>query len=154
VPARGFFLFEDEDSFGRSSSKHPGGKWLPSESPTQEELKDVVLRMREKGLNETGCNAPIRAINAYLHWNSGVELKCGAGCSHPRIPRLKGPQNIMPTLTEAQVKLIVNWEPKGGRFYRRRLHLLALLLGCLITEALTVRVCHVDLENMLIRLER
>ena len=38
-------------------------KWLPSESPTQPELKDVVLRMREAGLKETGCNAAIRAIN-------------------------------------------------------------------------------------------
>jgi integrase/recombinase XerD len=42
-------------------------KWLPSESPTQAELKDAVLRMRERGLKETGCNAAIRAINAYLH---------------------------------------------------------------------------------------
>jgi integrase/recombinase XerD len=42
-------------------------KWLPSESPTQIELKDTVLRMREKGLKETGCNAAIRATNAYLH---------------------------------------------------------------------------------------
>ena len=25
-------------------------KWLPSESPTQEELKDAVMRMRAKGL--------------------------------------------------------------------------------------------------------
>src|SRR5690242_6945049 len=32
-------------------------KWLPSESPTQSELKDTVLRMRERGLKETGCNA-------------------------------------------------------------------------------------------------
>ena len=24
-------------------------KWLPSESPTQDQLKDAVLRMREKG---------------------------------------------------------------------------------------------------------
>ncbi len=37
-------------------------KWLPSESATQAELKDVVLRMREAGLKETGCNAAIRAI--------------------------------------------------------------------------------------------
>src|SRR4051812_18232176 len=66
-------------------------KWLPSESPTQDELKDVVLRMREKALKETGCNAAIRAINAYLHWSSGSDRKCGAGCRHPRIRQLKEP---------------------------------------------------------------
>jgi integrase/recombinase XerD len=128
-------------------------KWLPSESPTHEELKNVVLRMREKGLKETGCNAAIRAINAYLHWSTGSERKCGAGCSHPRIRQLKEPQNVLPTLTEAQVKLLVSWKPKAKKFYERRLHLLTLLLldtGCRITEALTLRGADVDMENMLI----
>lgn len=126
--------------------------WLPSESPTQEQLKDVVLRMREKGLKETGCNAAIRAINAYLHWCSGTERKCGAGCSHPRIQQLKEPKNILPTLSESQVKLIVNWKPRPKNFFQRRLHLLALLLldtGCRITEALTLHVADVDLDNLL-----
>jgi integrase/recombinase XerD len=58
-------------------------KWLPSESPSQEELKDAVMRMREKGLKATGCNCVIRAINAYLHWSSaGTDRKCGPGCPH------------------------------------------------------------------------
>jgi integrase/recombinase XerD len=130
-------------------------KWLPSESPTQDELKAVVLRMREKGLKETGCNAALRAINAYLHWASGSERKCGAGCTHPRMSQLKEPQNILPTLTDAQVKLLVTWKP-GKNFYRRRLHLLALVLldtGCRITEALSLRVGEVDMENLLVTLE-
>jgi len=29
-------------------------KWLRSESPTQDDLKDAVLRMREKGLKARG----------------------------------------------------------------------------------------------------
>jgi integrase/recombinase XerD len=127
-------------------------KWLPSERPTQDQLKGVVLRMREKGLKETGCNAAIRAINSYLHWSSGSDRKCGAGCTHPRISQLKEPQNILPTLTEAQVKLLVGWKP-GKNFYRRRWHLLALVLldtGCRITEALTLRVSDIDLDNLLL----
>src|SRR5450631_2007736 len=131
-------------------------KWLQSESPTQLDLKDVVIKMREAGLKETGCNAAIRAINAYVHWNSGSEHKCGAGCTHPRIRQLKEPQNILPTLTEAQVHLIVNWKPKPKDFHERRLHLLALFLldtGCRITEALTTRVSEVDLDNLLITLD-
>jgi hypothetical protein len=35
--------------------------------------------MREKGLKETAANAAIRAINSYLHWNSGSDRKCGTG---------------------------------------------------------------------------
>lgn len=128
-------------------------KWLPNESPTQEELKNTVLRMRERGLKETGCNAAIRAINSYLHWSSGSERKCGAGCTHPRLRQLKEPQNVLPTFTESQVNLLVSWKPKAKKFYERRLHLLTLILldtGCRITEALTLRVADVDMENMLI----
>lgn len=131
-------------------------KWLPSESPTQAELKDIVLRMREAGLKETGCNAAIRAINAFLHWSSDSERRCGAGCTHPRIRQLKEPEIVLPTLTAAQVLSIVQWRPKPKNFHQRRLHLLALLLldtGCRITEALTVRVSDIDLDNLLATLD-
>lgn len=41
-------------------------KWLPSESASEEELKQVVVRKREKGLRATGCNRDICSINAFL----------------------------------------------------------------------------------------
>jgi integrase/recombinase XerD len=119
-------------------------KWLLTESPSQDELKDAVLRMREKGLKATGCNSAIRAINAYLRW-SGSSLK---------IPQLKEPQLILPTFSASQIALLVNWKPKN--FYQRRLHLLVLMLldtGCRITEALTLRVCDLDLDNLLVTLD-
>jgi integrase/recombinase XerD len=120
-------------------------KWLPSESPSQEELKGAVMRMREKGLKATGCNCAIRAINAYLHWsNAGTERKCGPGCPHLRVPKVKEPQLILPTFTDQQTRVLITWKPKPKHRYQRRLHLLTLLLldtGCRITEALTLRVC-------------
>ncbi len=119
-------------------------KWLRSESPSQDELKDAVLRMREKGLKATGCNSAIRAINAYLRW-TGSPLK---------IPQLKEPQLILPTFTPQQIRQLVTWKPKGK--YQRRLHVLILFLldtGCRITEALTLRVCDVDMDNMLVTLD-
>jgi len=132
-------------------------KWLPCESPTQEQLKDTVLRMREKGLKATGCNAAIRAINAYLHWSSAAgERKCGAGCQHPHIRQLKEPEGVVPTFTAEQVKRLVNWKPKAKHLHQRRLHLLTLLLldtGCRITEALTLHVRDVDMDNMLLTLD-
>lgn len=129
-------------------------KWLPSESPTQDDLKNTVLRMRERGLKATGCNCVIRAVNSYLHWSASTEKKCGPGCAHLRIPQLKEPQFLPPTFTTAQVTLLVNWKPKG--FYQRRLHLLVLFLldsGCRITEALTLRVPDLDLDNLLVTLD-
>jgi integrase/recombinase XerD len=129
-------------------------KWMPSESPTQEDLKALVVRMRERGLKETGVNAILRCINAYLHWASGSERKCGAGCSHPRMQPLREPHLVLPTLTEVQVKRLIAWKAKGK--YERRLHLLTLLLldtGCRITEALTLRVSHVNFEDLLVTLD-
>jgi hypothetical protein len=39
-------------------------KWLRTESPTQDDLKDAVIRMRQKGLKPTGCNSVIQALNS------------------------------------------------------------------------------------------
>lgn len=125
-------------------------RWLPTESPSQAELKDAVLRMREKGLKATGCNSAIRAINAYLKW-SGARSADG---SPLKIPQLKEPQIVLPTFTPQQVRLLVTWKPRG--FYPRRLHLLVLILldtGCRISEALGLRVRDADLNNMLMTLD-
>src|ERR1700730_7364033 len=119
-------------------------KWLHTPSPSQDELKDAVIRRRKKGLKATGCISAIRAINAYMKW-SGSPLK---------IPQMKEPQIVLPTFTAAQVSRLVNWKPKG--FYQRRLHLLVLILldtGCRITEALTLHVSEIDFTNMLVTLD-
>jgi integrase/recombinase XerD len=129
-------------------------KWLPSESPTQEQLKDAVIRMREKGLKATGCNSAIRAINAYVHWTTNPQIKCSPLCTHPRVKELKEPGILLPTFTAQQVRLLTAWKPKNK--YERRLHLLILFLldtGCRITEALTLRVHEIDFENLLVTLD-
>jgi len=125
-------------------------RWLRSESPSQEELKDTVVRMREKGLKATGCNSAIRAINAYLRW-SGARTADGSAL---KIPQLKEPQLILPTFKAAEVALLVKWRPKT--FCQRRLHLLVLLLldtGARISEALTLRISEIDLDNLLFTLD-
>jgi integrase/recombinase XerD len=119
-------------------------KWLPSESPSQDDLKNAVMRMREKGRKATGCNSAIRAINAYLKW-SGSPLK---------IQSLKEPELLLPTFTAEQVSRLVKWKPKN--FYQRRLHLLVLVLldtGCRISEALSLRVSEIDFQNLLVTLD-
>jgi integrase/recombinase XerD len=129
-------------------------RWLPSDSPTRADIKDIVLQMKSKGLKETSVNTVIRTVNAYLHWKSGAERKCGAGCTHPRIAQLKEPRLVLPTFTEQQVTRLVSWKPKNK--YQRRLHLLILFLldtGCRITEALTLRLSEIDLDNLLVMLD-
>ena len=131
-------------------------RWLRTESPTDDELKDAVLRMREKGLKATGCNSAIRAINAYLHWTAGTEVKCSSTCKHQRIQQLKEPELILPTFTTAQVTRLVNWKPKPKIFWQRRLHLFILLLldtGARSSEALNIRVHEIDFDNLLLTLD-
>jgi site-specific recombinase XerD len=129
-------------------------RWLPNESPSQDELKDSVLKMRERGLKATGCNSVVRAINSYLHWCASPGTKCSPACSHAKMPSLKEPQLILPTFTAPQVSLLVKWKPRT--FYQRRLHLLVLILldtGCRITEALTLRIGDLDMDNLLVTLD-
>ncbi|MGA3373989.1 MAG: site-specific integrase [Terracidiphilus sp.] len=128
--------------------------WLPSESPAQADLKNLVLRMRQKCLKETGVNTVIRCANAYLHWNGGSERKCGPGCTHPRIAQLKEPRLVLPTFTEQQVDRLISWKPTGK--YQRRLHVLILFLldtGCRISEAIGLNVSEIDFDNLLITLD-
>ena len=127
--------------------------WMPCEAPTQEQLNAMVVRMREQGLKATGANAVIRAVNAYLHWNVKGSSKCGAGCEHLRIHKLKEPEYIPQTFTDEQVKRLVNFSPK--KFFERRLHLMILILldtGARISEVTGLRVNDVDMDNMLLTL--
>lgn len=117
-------------------------KWLRTEAPSQDELKDAVLRMREKGLKATGCNSAIRAINAYLKWAGSAE----------RMSYLKEEQRVLPTFTLPQVALLTKWK-SGTVFCRRRLHALVLTLldtGCRIDEVLSLHVEDCNMDNLLL----
>jgi integrase/recombinase XerD len=121
-------------------------KHLGTETPTAADLKQYVIRMREKGLSVGGINCKLRAVSSFLHW-SGSSL---------RVQRIKAPQVIMPTYTLAQVKSLIGWRPKPHNFYERRLSLLILTLldtGGRISEALELRVSDCDLENLLVKLK-
>jgi integrase/recombinase XerD len=150
-------------------------RWLRVEEPTRADLNDLVCRMREAGLSASSVNTRIRSVNAYLHWlatyahagyvgnDSGVKSgvnsevksdgKCGSGCKHLRIARLKEPQNVVSTYTPEQVRLLIQYKPASQNFCQRRLSLLVCTLfdcGLRITEALTLPVSHVDLDNLLL----
>jgi integrase/recombinase XerD len=128
-------------------------KWLPSENPDEAELREMIIRMREAGLKATGANAALRAINVYLHWHSGLDGKCSSACKHPKVRQLKEPQQVMPTFTADQVKLLISYRPQTD--FQKRLHLLVMILfdtGCRISEALGIRGSDIDMENLLITL--
>jgi integrase/recombinase XerD len=130
-----------------------GLRWLPSPAPDEAELKAMVMRMRAHGLKASSCNCHIRAINSYLHWNSGARAGCCAACSHLKVPSLKEEQRILPTFSPADIQKIVKWKPKG--FWQQRLHVFVLLLvdtGCRSGEATGLHWASVDFDNLLLKL--
>jgi integrase/recombinase XerD len=118
-------------------------KKLPSEQPTQEQLNNLVISLRESGLKETAVNACARALNCYLKWS-------GSSC---HIRHLQEPSFIPPTFSITQVNLILKFKPTS--FYERRTQLCLLILfdtGARISEILGLRVCEVDFDNLLLTL--
>lgn len=118
-------------------------KWLNIESPTEADIKAVVMRMRDCGLKATTCNCRLRAIKAYVRW-AGLETT---------IPKLKEPQQELPTFDSKDISRLMKWRPKS--IPEHRLHLLISFLldvGARIDEALSLRWVDVDFDNLLVLL--
>lgn len=118
-------------------------KWLSMEDPTEDDLKAVVLRMREAGLKASSVNCRLRSINAYLKW-SGSSLK---------VQKLKEPKLVLTVFSKADIQRFAAW--KTRTVCERRLQTLVLMLadvGARITELLTLKWQEVDLDNLLVKL--
>ena len=140
--------------------------WLKVEQPTHADLNDFVCRLREAKMTPASCNNRIRSVNAYLHWLAANEdtsngfdsitsqkVKCGSGCRHLHVAKLKEPQSVVTTYTPEQLRLLIQWKPASKNFYQRRLHLLILTLldcGLRISEVLTLHVREVSMDDLLL----
>jgi integrase/recombinase XerD len=116
-------------------------KWLVTPTPTDDDLKSLVIRMREAGLKATSCNNRIRAIDAYLRW-SGSQL---------HVAKLKEPSDVLPTFKPEDIAAIAAAKPKT--FHQRGTIVLMLTLidsGCRIDEILSLRWDDIDFDNLLI----
>lgn len=116
-------------------------KWLQTPEPTEDDLKSLVIRMREHGLKATSVNNRIRAINAYLKW-SGSPL---------HVSKLKEPSDVLPTFSPADIAAIA--AARAKTFHERRTIVLMLTLvdtGCRIDEILSLCWSDIDFDNLLI----
>jgi hypothetical protein len=77
-------------------------KWLEKYPLTEQGLKELVVGMRQAGLEATSCNNRIRCVNAFLKW-AGLPLK---------VAKLKEDTKVMPTYTADQLKSIIDFRPK------------------------------------------
>jgi integrase len=98
-----------------------------------------VAGMRETGTSPAGCNIHIRSMNAFFRWSG-----------EKPIPKLKAEEKIPATFSTSDLQRLLRFKP---RTRHRRTYLLTLLLldtGLRISEALSLRMSDIDLDNMLL----
>jgi integrase/recombinase XerD len=115
-------------------------KWLGNENPSEDDLTDLVVRMREKGLSSASCNNRIRAVNAYLKW-----LK-----SPLTMSKLKEEEGPVPVYGTPAIRKILALKPCSKD---RRPHTILLLIfdcGLRVSEMTGLKVSDLDFDNLLI----
>src|SRR5687767_8603944 len=84
-----------------SYENHVFKRWMKyvGEMPTQENLKEFVIKMREDGLSPTTCNITIRSFNSFLSW-----LNDNGHTPLLRLQQLRSEKRIMKTFSEDQMR--------------------------------------------------
>jgi integrase/recombinase XerD len=118
--------------------------------PTKETTKEFILGLQKSGVSVCTVNCYARSFNSYLTWlYSEGHIKAPL-----KIRLLREQLRVFKTLTDDQVRSIINFKPATSG--EKRLHTLLLFLidtGCRIDEALTLRKSLVDFENLLVTLK-
>lgn len=115
---------------------------------TKAQLDAFVIWMRERGLTPGGCNMYIRTVNSFLSW---LHEERG----HPllRIKLLPDPQKPLRGFSDAEIRALTTFKPKGA--YQTRTWTLLLVLldtGARIDEILGLRTQDVDFDSLLLTL--
>ena len=116
---------------------------LSTETPTSDDIKDLVVRLRKEGRHIPGINCKLRAIRAYCRW-AGLQTV---------VPRLKEDQRAMPTFSPEQVKKLLRWNPRTVTQHRLQT-MVAFLFdsGARIDEVLSLRWSDVEIHDLLLLL--
>lgn len=128
--------------------------WLETETPTANDLKAAIVRMRDHGLRVVSVNSHLACIASYLHWASpSGQEKCGVGCRHLRVPKLKAEEREPEMFSEAQVKALLSWKPKTPGEHRLATMIAFLFdTGARSDEMLSIKWEDVDFDNLLVLL--
>jgi integrase/recombinase XerD len=117
--------------------------WLDTETPTTEDIKTLVIRLRERGLEPISIRSRLQAVKAYCRW---AELPAV-------IPKMKIDERVLPTFDTTQITRLMHWRPSTT--LQHRLQTLVATLcdtGGRIDELLSLSWPDVDFENLLLTL--
>ena len=119
-------------------------KWLSTsanpETPTVDDIKTLIVKMRQSGLSASSVNCRLRSIQAYLRW-SGSTVIC---------PRLKEEQAALPSFSKDDIRKFCEWKPRT--IFEHRLQVLILLMadtGVRVSEACGLKWSDIDMQNLL-----
>lgn len=119
-------------------------KWLSTsanpEQPTVDDIKNLIVRMRQSGLKASSVNCRLRSIQAYLRWSD----------SHVICPRLKEEQRLLPSFSADDIAKFCSWKPHT--IFQHRLRMLILLMadtGVRVSEALSLRWSDINFADLL-----
>lgn len=115
-------------------------------------VNERITQLRDRGVSATSVNTYLRTINAFFRWGHTEGHLPGTLI---RVPKLKEEQKVLAILSQDQIQRVVGFKPR--RKVEHQIHTLACLLldtGLRISEALALTREHVDLDNLLIRVDQ
>jgi len=123
-----------------------------SEADLPVQVRKAVMDMAASGkLAATSINDYARCMNAFLRWLRTEKHVT----TDVRIPKLKTPKKVLDVLSDEQVSRLIAYSPT--KRIERRIHAMALLIldtGMRVDEVLNLRKQDVDLDNLLIKVDK
>lgn len=117
--------------------------WLSTESPTTEDIRTLIVRLRERGLEPVSVRSRLQAVRAYCRW-AGLTVV---------IPKMKIEQRVLPTFDGTHVTRLMHWRPCSTPQHRLQALVATLCdTGARIDEVLSLRWEDVDFDNLLLTL--
>lgn len=116
---------------------------LDTESPTSDDIKALIVRLRERGLEPVSIKSRLQAVRAYCRW-AGLAVV---------IPKMKIEQRVLPTFDGTQVARLMQWRPRTTPQHRLQALIATLCdTAARIDELLSLRWEDVDFDNLLLTL--
>lgn len=109
-------------------------------------LQESIIKFRERGVSAGAINTYISGINTFLNW-----LKDEKGFELLALKKLKGAEAVMRSLTDREIKLLIDWKPVTK--YDKRLKMIILTIldtGLRIDECLSLERSKLDFDNLLL----
>jgi integrase/recombinase XerD len=134
-------------------------RWVKyvGEMPTEQNLSQFVIGMREAGLNTTTCNISIRSFNSFISW-----LKDNGHCPQTftngkpfKLIKLPEEKKKLRVFDDEDLAKILSFKP-SCKNDRRVYALLCVLIdtGIRINEALNIEIGRVDFDNLMITITK